>query len=108
MSDFGVSPAPGTIANGGQANGDAPQSGTPVPGWVEKEVLDYSTMEGRSSEGAFDGSARIYEWNDEYGDVGPSIPDLEKELFGNPEDGDSGEGLDFTKYASFPSFAHIS
>ena len=26
-------------------------------------------------------SARKYEWNEEYGDVGPEIPELEKELF---------------------------
>lgn len=27
--------------------------------------------------------AKKYEWKEEYGDVGPKIPELEKELFGN-------------------------
>lgn len=83
--------------NGEHANGDAPKAAPPVPGWVEKEVLDYSTMEGRSGEGAFDGSARVYEWNEDYGDVGPRNHDLEKELFGSVENGETGAGLDFSK-----------
>lgn len=95
----------GEHANGEQANGNdqqangngaAPQAALAnIPGWVEKEVLDYSTMDGRSGEGAFDGSARIYEWNDEYGDIGPKIPEFEKELFGSLDKGDIGAGLDF-------------
>lgn len=40
-------------------------------------------------------SARVYEWNEEYGDVGPCIPELERELFGDPEN--RGEGVDFSK-----------
>lgn len=70
---------------------------TTIPGWVEKEVLDYSTMEGRSGEGQFDGSARVYEWKEEYGDVGPKMVEFEKELFGSLEKGDAGAGLDFSK-----------
>lgn len=79
-------------------NGTAPKpAGANIPGWVEKEVLDYSAMDGRSGEGGFDGSARVYEWNDEYGDVGPKIPEFEKELFGSVEKGDIGAGLDFSE-----------
>lgn len=40
-------------------------------------------------------AARVYEWEDEFGDVGPRIPELEKELFG--EFDSSGQGIDFSK-----------
>lgn len=33
-------------------------------------------------EGDWAGNAAVYEWNDEYGDVGPKFPALEKQLFG--------------------------
>ncbi len=94
MSDFGAPAGKTADANG---NGNL-QASKPIPGWVDKEVLDYSAMDGRSGGGAFDGSARVYEYSDEYGDVGPRIPEFEKELFGDAATGvDSGSvGLDFS------------
>lgn len=71
-------------------------------GWVEPELYDYDTYntsrgreEAKATEGeAVNGEAETtqdvpewaanaakYEWNDEYGDVGPPFPDLEKQLF---------------------------
>lgn len=38
-------------------------SGDEIPGWMHR--------------------ARKYEWSDEYGDIGPEVPELEKELFGS-------------------------
>ena len=32
--------------------------------------------------GAWASNSAIYEWNDDFGDVGPEYPDLEKQLFG--------------------------
>jgi ATP-dependent RNA helicase DDX3X len=59
--------------------------------WVEPQKYDYSiynkqvadagtdTSQSRQHEWA--SSAGKYEWNDEYGDVGPRVPELEKQLF---------------------------
>jgi len=61
--------------------------------WVEPQKYDYSiynkqaadtntdTAQSRQHEWA--SSAGKYEWNDEYGDVGPRVPELEKQLFNN-------------------------
>ncbi|KAM3525124.1 hypothetical protein NHJ13051_004171 [Beauveria bassiana] len=49
---------------------------------------------------AFDGSAPIYQWSDEYGDVGPKIESLEIELFGDPATRHERTGLDFRRIAS--------
>ncbi len=60
-------------------------------GWVEPQKYDYSiynkqeadagtdTVQSRQHEWA--SSAGKYEWNDEYGDVGPRVPELEHQLF---------------------------
>lgn len=71
-------------------------------GWVEPEKYDYETYNasrGREEATGFGGqttsgetettqdvpewaaNAAKYEWNDEYGEVGPPFPDLEKQLF---------------------------
>lgn len=67
----------------------------PVPGWIDSEKAGFSdkVIEGDK----FDGSARIYEWDDEFGDVGPKVPDLEKELFGDPDKRHGRTGLDFSR-----------
>lgn len=69
-------------------------------GWVAKSEYDYSTYmksgkelvaEAAAQEGVEAGvevggwasNAAIYEWNEEYGDVGPNHPELEKQLFGS-------------------------
>ena len=67
----------------------------PIDGWVAQERDDYTADGPIADAQASAASARIYEWNDEYGDIGPKIPDLENELFGDPEN--RGEGLDFSK-----------
>jgi ATP-dependent RNA helicase DDX3X len=33
--------------------------------------------------GEWASNAQIYEWNDDFGDVGPKFPELEKQLFGS-------------------------
>lgn len=68
-----------------------------IPGWVEAH--DEAGLQG-SSDTVFDGNARVYQWDDEFGDVGPKYEDLELELFGDPKDRDERTGLDFSKYAT--------
>ena len=87
----------------------APVNDGPNPqehGWVKKESYDYarynmsnkeladanaanqaslgnqgSSFQVRSDDWA--GNAAVYEWKDEYGDVGPRFPDIETQLFGS-------------------------
>jgi ATP-dependent RNA helicase DDX3X len=49
-------------------------------GAVGDEVID---AVGGIRPGDWSSNAAIYQWNDEFGDVGPSFPDLEKQLFGS-------------------------
>lgn len=59
--------------------------------WVEPQKYDYSIYNKQGTDAGTDtvqslryewaSSAGKYEWNDEYGDVGPRVPELEKELF---------------------------
>jgi len=75
-------------------------------GWVEKSSYDYETYNKSNKEirdgaiittdgaegpnphamgvetGGWASNAAIYEWDDEYGDVGPEFPALEAQLFG--------------------------
>ncbi|WQF83221.1 Putative ATP-dependent RNA helicase DEAD-box, Helicase superfamily 1/2, ATP-binding protein [Colletotrichum destructivum] len=44
----------------------------------------------------WEGNGAIYEWNDEFGDVGPKFPELELALFGNPDTRHDHSGLDFS------------
>ncbi|PHH71212.1 hypothetical protein CDD80_5438 [Ophiocordyceps camponoti-rufipedis] len=68
-----------------------------VPGWVANSTIDYSGGPSSGDQPTWEGNARIYEWNDEYGDIGPKFPELELELFGDPSARHERVGLDFQK-----------
>lgn len=53
-------------------------------GWVDTIPVDYNVQQtGRTDEYAnYLANSAVYEWSDEYGEVGPEIPELEKQLFG--------------------------
>lgn len=83
-------------------------------GWGEKSAFDYqmynkSTKElaeeanadGGTAGRGWASNAAIYEWNDEYGDIGPEFPELEKELFGSEHH--VSYGIDFAKSAFYVS-----
>lgn len=76
----------------------------PAPaGWVERTAFDYTAMAEAETAATWDGNARVYQWKDEYGDVGPAFEELEVELFGDPESRrDRQTGLDFSKFVSNP------
>lgn len=61
------------------------------------EAQPAANQAGIISSDTFDGAARVYQWNDEYGDVGPKIDDLELELFGDPALRHEKTGLDFSR-----------
>lgn len=44
----------------------------------------------------WEGNNVIYEWDEEYGEVGPKHPELELMLFGDPDTRREHTGLDFT------------
>jgi len=62
-----------------------------LEGWVKPALYDYNSAEPDT----WDGNARIYEWDGETGDVGPEFPELEIQLFGEPDKRDN-TGIDFT------------
>ncbi len=64
-------------------------------GWVDRQAYNYD--EYRSTAGTdWESNARIYEWDGETGEVGPELPELELELFGDPNNRMSA-GIDFSK-----------
>ncbi|KAK5994957.1 ATP-dependent RNA helicase ded1 [Cladobotryum mycophilum] len=68
-----------------------------IPGWVERQAVDYTAMSSGVTTQTWDGNAKVYQWTDEYGDVGPKFPELELELFGEPSTRHERTGLDFSK-----------
>jgi ATP-dependent RNA helicase DDX3X len=64
-------------------------------GWAAKSAYDYdaynkTTQQLRNEDEARGGNERSwasnavrYEWNDEFGEIGPPLPELEKQLFGS-------------------------
>jgi hypothetical protein len=86
-------------------NGDHPEATGPPKdpeafdnarklGWVAPEEYSYASSKVANSADAsatFDQGAQPqwaheaakYEWKEEYGDVGPAVPELEEQLFGN-------------------------
>ncbi|KAG5923370.1 hypothetical protein E4U42_004975 [Claviceps africana] len=65
--------------------------------WVEREKTDYTALTVGEIPDQFDGQAKIYQWDEDYGDVGPAFPELELELFGDPKTRHERAGLDFSK-----------
>ncbi|UKZ76706.1 hypothetical protein TrVFT333_004415 [Trichoderma virens FT-333] len=61
-------------------NGPVAESEGQAPGWVEPTAFDYTAMAQAQAASTWDGNARIYQWSDEFGDVGPAFEELEVEL----------------------------
>ena len=89
-------PDTGVIDEGAPAPLPVEQKQPPqLSGWVQATPYEYEKF-GRNAETEWDGNARVYEWDGEAGDVGPEFPELELQLFGDPNRRES-HGLDFTK-----------
>jgi ATP-dependent RNA helicase DDX3X len=88
----------GSVANGSE-NGEFSNTASTLKnmGWIKAEAYDYTALVGPDHDEAWDGSARIYEWDGEMGEVGPEHPELELDLFGTPESRKEVCGLDFTR-----------
>src|SRR5437868_6330343 len=78
----------GIEAAGAATEGDAPKTN-----WVVKTQNDYSeTTEGHE----WESNTAVYEWDEEEGDIGPEHPELESQLFGDPDKRDP-QGIEFNK-----------
>ena len=64
--------------------------------WAPPQPIDYEALTKAPADQQWDGFAPVYEWSEEYGDVGPEMPALEEELFGLPAERKSKAGLDFS------------
>ena len=78
-------------------------------GWAEPQKYDYETynapnvsvtpapeaVENEFIVPVWASNAKKYEWSDEFGDVGPRVPELERILFGDPDQPE--RGVDFDK-----------
>ena len=52
-------------------------------GWTEATAFNYDEFQRTGGNDAdWYGAAKVYEWSDEFGDVAPAVPELEKILFG--------------------------
>jgi hypothetical protein len=53
-------------------------------GWVDTQPVDYAVRQSSHDTDMTNYLAHsaVYEWDDEYGDVGPEVPALEQQLFG--------------------------
>ncbi|KAL1860407.1 hypothetical protein VTK73DRAFT_7353 [Phialemonium thermophilum] len=83
-----------TIGAGDQAKAEGDKNGD----WGEAQPYNYEEYSAAAPV-KWDSSARVYEYNGEIGEVGPEYPELELQLFGDPEKRTS-HGIDFTKIAS--------
>lgn len=78
-------------------------------GWVAPQAYNYETAQAKHGDPAPSSSveqvdteevagwmhkAVKYEWQEEYGDVGPEVPELEKQLFGGDTRTKTGQFLD--------------
>lgn len=64
-------------------------------GWTETTAFDYAAYEASGGNNAdWRGAAKVYEWNDDFGDVAPAVPELEEILFGSEHQMRKGAHID--------------
>ena len=63
-----------------------------LEGWVQAMPYDYTDNQNNE----WEGNTRVYEWDGEEGDIGPEHPELELQLFGDPDTREH-HGIDFTR-----------
>ncbi|OLN97264.1 ATP-dependent RNA helicase DED1-like protein 2 [Colletotrichum chlorophyti] len=69
-----------------------------VKNWVQPLPYNYEELaqQGPGDVIDWEGNGAIYEWTDEFGDVGPKFPELEYQLFGDPDTRRDHTGIDFS------------
>ncbi|KAI5867575.1 P-loop containing nucleoside triphosphate hydrolase protein [Durotheca rogersii] len=86
---------PPAVEGAAPSASEVPKLSRPPSGWGDPVPYDYTESDVNREWGS---SAQVYEWDGEMGEVGPEIPELEKQLFGSVEQRE-GAGLDFSAIA---------
>ncbi|KAJ5124158.1 DEAD/DEAH box RNA helicase [Penicillium bovifimosum] len=63
-------------------------------GWTERVPYAYADLSNNKDHRDWASVATRYEWNDDYGEIGPAVPELEKQLFGSDHVGRAGDKID--------------
>lgn len=79
-SNAGEPPVEGVLSGVGP-NPQAAQKVAREKGWTEPVPFEYAELANSKDHRDWAGIATRYEWKDEYGDVGPAVPELEEQLF---------------------------
>lgn len=79
-SNVGETPVEGVLSGVGP-NAEAAQKVARDKGWTEPVPFEYAELANSKDHRDWAGIAVRYEWKDEYGDVGPAVPELEDQLF---------------------------
>jgi ATP-dependent RNA helicase DDX3X len=79
-SDAGAAPVEGVLSGVGP-NPEAAQKVARDKGWTDPVPFEYAELADNKNHLDWAGVAVRYEWKDEYGDVGPAVPELEDQLF---------------------------
>ena len=68
-----------------------------LEGYPQAQKYDYDQFVHHAGDNyEWDGNATTYEWDGEEGDIGPEHPELEKILFGQGADDETGHGSEFS------------
>lgn len=79
-SNAGEAPVEGVLSGVGP-NAEAAQRVAREKGWTDPVPFEYAELANSKDHRDWAGVAVRYEWKDEYGDVGPAVPELEDQLF---------------------------
>lgn len=79
-SNAGEAPVEGVLSGVGP-NPEAAQKVAREKGWTDPVPFEYAELANSKDHRDWAGIAARYEWKDEYGDVGPAVPELEDQLF---------------------------
>lgn len=73
--------APAGVLSGVGPNPEAAQKVARDKGWTDPVPFEYAELANSKDHRDWAGVAARYEWQDDYGDVGPAVPELEDQLF---------------------------
>ncbi|KAK7426764.1 hypothetical protein QQZ08_006800 [Neonectria magnoliae] len=102
VDDAQTQSTPQTVVNAEHFSTRPPTGDAPAtePKWTEPQSIDYTALSSENPNQVWGSDARVYDWKDEFGDVGPKYPELELELFGEPSTRKEQTGLDFSRIES--------
>ncbi|KAJ5464263.1 DEAD/DEAH box RNA helicase [Penicillium sp. IBT 31633x] len=82
------------VLSGVGPNTDAVLQVAREKGWTDRVPYEYAELTNNKDHRDWAGIAVRYEWKDDYGDVGPAVPELEQQLFHSDLISRAGDKLD--------------